>query len=127
MRADKLNLYCEQGATFSRTVSVTDGTLDGYAARGQVRDPVGGGKIVDLACSPMVITVPPTAPGEPPAATTTSFTFGLTSTQTAALTTNAGYRFSDVMRYTYDLEIFAGSTVIRLLNGDFIVSPEATK
>lgn len=122
MAAAKLNLYCEQGATFSRTLTLTPGDLTGYAARGQVRDPETGAKVVDLTCSVLTVTE-----DEDTGVFTSTFTVGLTSAQTAALTTRRGYRWSDVTRYTYDVEVYLSTTVQRVINGDFVVSPEATK
>lgn len=118
MAAAVVNLYCEQGATLYREVTVAGNAYTGYTARGQVRDVCSGGKVVDLTCTVTSDT-----------STALVFTIALTAAQTALLTA-PGNRYSNVTRYCYDVELVkAGATpvVLRLFNGDFIVSPESTK
>ncbi len=120
MSAGVLNLKCEQGATFSRTVTISTGTpatpmnLTGYTARASVRKEATGPELVAMTC-----TILTPANG--------SIVISLTAAQTAAIVTT-GKRWSEASIYCYDLEIqSAGGTVLRVLNGEFQVSPEVTK
>ena len=111
-----LNLSCYQGASFDYTLTwQTGGTpvnLSGYTARMQVRDSYDGGSAIVNITSGTGITLGGTAG---------TILLELTATQTAAIdATPSG-------QYVYDLELVSGSTVTRLVEGTFIVSPEVTR
>lgn len=116
MSAAKVHLYCEQGATFLRTVTLEGVDITGYLPRGSLRllSP-NQDEYLDFNCAVL-------------SGSTGVFTFSLTAEQTENLFTT-GQQFSQVTRYAYDLEILHadGVTVTRLLNGDFVVSPTNTK
>jgi hypothetical protein len=112
MAAGTLDLIIEQGATFTRTVTVSM-DLTGYSARMQVRAPKGAStKLIDLT-SPaggIVIT---------PGALTSTLLITISASATAAL------NFKDAV---YDLEIESGAgKVIRLLEGEVTLSLEVTR
>jgi hypothetical protein len=115
----RLDLDCYQGASFDCTLTwrmgATPGTpvnLTGYTARMQVRDGYDGGSAIVSLTSGTGITLGGTAG---------TILLELTPTQTAAIdATPSG-------QYVYDLELVSGSTVTRLVQGTFIVSPEVTR
>jgi len=112
----RLNMNCYQGASFDYTLTwQTGGTpvnLSGYTARMQVRDTYDGGSAIVSISSGTGITLGGTAG---------TILVALTATQTAAIdATPSG-------QYVYDLELVSGSTVTRLVEGTFIVSPEVTR
>jgi len=112
----RLDMDCYQGASFDYTLTwQTGGTpvnLSGYTARMQVRDTYDGGSAVVSITSSTGITLGGTAG---------TILVELTATQTAAIdATPSG-------QYVYDLELVSGSTVTRLVEGTFIVSPEVTR
>jgi hypothetical protein len=105
------NFVVEAGATFTRTITVTedDGTLfdlTGYTATLQVR--------LTASSSSAAITKTPTI-NVPNA--TISWTF--TAAETATLTAS---------KYVYALELaHTNGTVIRLVQGDLNISPEVVR
>lgn len=110
----KYNMICPQGATFSQsmTVYLNDAYLDftNYTARMQVRETHASDDfIAELTTENFNIVLDP-AFGRITltldAATTTAFTPG---------------------EYVYDLEIINGSTVDRIVEGKFIITPEVTR
>ena len=112
----RLNMECYQGASFDYTLTwQTGGTpvnLSGYSARMQVRDGFDGGSAIVNLTSGTGITLGGTAG---------TIVVALTATQTAAIdATPSG-------QYVYDLELVSGSTVTRLIEGNFLVSPEVTR
>ena len=112
----RLDMSCYQGASFDYTLTwQTGGTpvnLSGYTARMQVRDGYDGGSAIVSLTSGTGITLGGTAG---------TILVALTATQTAAIdATPSG-------QYVYDLELVSGSTVTRLVEGTFIVSPEVTR
>lgn len=113
MSAAKVTLYCEQGATFLRTVTLDGVDLEGATPRGTVRslNPNQTALALDFTC-----TITNAAAGE--------FTFSLTADETSLIYTT-GQQFSEITRYAYSLELLDadGVKVTRLLNGDFVVSP----
>lgn len=120
MPATVHHLYCEQGATFQKLLVLPGQDLTGYSARGQVRDS-SGNLVVEFSVSDITVTAQTQlSPAK------SSFEFSLTAEQTAALST-VGKKWSDTTRHSYDIELVFGSTVTRILNGYFEVSPEATK
>jgi len=110
MAAGKLNLVVEQGATFSRTVTVSNsGTpvnLTGKTLRGKLRR-----RPTDVAAAADFTTAITNAAGG-------VFTISL------AATTTSGLRAED---HYYDIELVDGATVTRLLEGTVYVSFEVTR
>jgi hypothetical protein len=109
----KYNIVAKQGATFSKTFTVSnDGTpwdLTSYSGRMQVRRSFSDStKLVDLV-SPTNITLSNVG------------VIAVTITASVMSTVPAG-------RWLYDLEVqSAGGEVYRLLEGRFAVTPEVTK
>lgn len=117
MAAGKHDITIEQGATWSETVIASDesGTalnLTGYEARMHIRKNIdseetliellstGGSPriVITAALGKLVLTIP--------------------ASVTALITEETG---------VYDLEIYTGSTVTRLLEGDVVFSKEVTR
>lgn len=118
------NLLIEQGATFSRLLTIKDDLgalidLTGYQFSGMVRK--GCGDTAAVASFSFSIADQVTNKGE--------VTFSLTPTQTSAIPTpgnSAPNRKNSL--YTFDIEMTrVDLVVIRLLQGTVEVSPEATK
>jgi len=107
--AIQYNLHVEAGATYTRDIVYTndDGSLfdlTGYSASMQIRPSVSSSTLT-LAVTPTINT------------TTSTVSFTLTAVQTAAL---AG-------SYVYAIEIAKSPIVIRLMEGEVIVSPEVVR
>jgi len=107
--AIQYNLHVEAGATYTRDIVYTndDGSLfdlTGYSASMQIRPSVSSSTLT-LAITPTINT------------TTSTVSFTLTAVQTAAL---AG-------SYVYAIEIAKSPIVIRLMEGEVIVSPEVVR
>ena len=106
---------CEQGATFSWVFTLKDNNgvvvdLTGYTARMHVRVTAAtASTIIELTTANSRIVL---------GGTDGTITLALTATETAALTAGS---------YVYDLELLSGSSVQRLLEGDFVVTSEVTK
>lgn len=111
--AANYDITIEQGATFTFTLTVTGVNLTGYNARMQGRSThAATSNNFSLTSSPaagIVIT-----PG-----TNSVIAVTLTATQTAAL--------EAPREGVYDLEYFDGSTVTRILEGTYRVTPEVTR
>ena len=112
----RLDMSCYQGASFDYTLTwKTNGTavnLTGYTGRMQVRDGFDAGSAIVSLTSGTGITLGGTAG---------TILVELTATQTAAIdATPSG-------QYVYDLELVSGSTVTRLVEGNFFVDPEVTR
>lgn len=108
LAAGDWDLYIEQGATFVQTYTVDDDpdfTWDGWTARAQIRSDASAGALLLLDLTDYL--------------TITGGAIRLTipATATATLTRNG----------RWDLEVQQGSTVVRILNGRAIVSPEVTR
>ena len=113
MTPGKLKLLCPQGSTFSRTltykVDSTPVDLTGYEARLQVRE------------------------------YHYSDNFVISLTDTSGITLGGSAGTIDVLvdattttelvpgDYVYDLELIASGTVTRLIEGQFVVTPEVTR
>lgn len=117
MTAGQYDLRIEQGATFDRLLTWTqDGVpvpLAGLSARLQVRKTVGAADPPLLALTSPDGGITLTDPGE--------IRLSLTAEETAALA------FASAV---YDLEIVSPTTpetVVRLLQGKVLVSPEVTR
>lgn len=107
LSAGDWDLYIEQGSTFIQTYTVTDPgfTWDGWAARAQIRATAATDAelLLDLT-SHLTVTGP-------------AIRLAIPASVTETLTRNG----------RWDLEVFQGATVVRLLNGKAIVSPEVTQ
>ena len=113
MTPGKLNLTCPQGSTFSKTLTYkiddVPVNLFGYDARLQVRefhysdDPVinltsGNGLTLGGSAGTIAVLI--------------------SATDTSELISG---------NYVYDLELVVGGTVTRLVEGNFVVTPEVTR
>lgn len=113
MLAGTYNIVCEQGATFNREITVVnaDGSIPDYGtstARMQVRPTVDSATIViSLTTENGRITL-----------LNNKITLDITADDTTLLAQGT---------YKYDLEVVTGADVIRLIQGDFKVSPEVTR
>lgn len=118
MGAAILDLTCQQGATFTRSVTLAleDGTpwsLAGATVTGAVRLAATEPILAEFTC-----TVTNAAAGQ--------FTFALSATDTALLYA-PGASAVAVTRAVYDIEVTAlDGSVLRVLNGSFNISPEVT-
>jgi hypothetical protein len=113
------NITCDQGATFSRTITWKDSAnaaydIAGYTARMQVRTAANAASfIVALTTENGRISVGNTT------ATKGQVTLTISAADTANLT--AG-------QYVYDLELVSGGGVVtRLIEGNFKVKAEVTR
>lgn len=109
------DIVCDQGATFSRVFTWQDSTglpvnLTGYTARMQVR------ATIDSASILLSLTTENSGIALGGAAGTVTVT--ATATQTAAVAAGC---------YVYDIELVIGSTVVRLVQGQFTVDGEVTR
>jgi hypothetical protein len=109
------NFLCEQGATFTREITWLDSegvpvNLTNYTARMQVRATASAAStLISLTSSGGDITLGGTAG-----------TINITISATATAGVAAGC-------YVYDLELVDGTTVYRILQGDFTVDAEVTR
>jgi hypothetical protein len=109
------NFLCEQGATFTREITWLDSegvpvNLTNYTARMQVRATASSAStLLSLTSSGGDIVLGGTAG-----------TITITASATATAAVAAGC-------YVYDLELVDGTTVYRLLQGDFTVDAEVTR
>lgn len=117
MAAMTQNLTIEQGTTWSQTITLSPVVdLTGLAGRCQIRQypsplyPVIASPAIALAVDP----------------TTGVFTMSLTAAETAAMPV-AGTSHTDKTTYYYDVEMYNGSSVLRVLQGSIQVSPEVTR
>lgn len=120
--AGQLDLYCDQGSTFSLTVQLKDSSgtavsLSGASVTGKVR--VSPEATATIATFTGTVTDGPN--GE--------FTITLSAAVTAAIAVdNSGAGNRKLTTYIYDVEVtYSDLTVQRVLEGNFYVSPEATK
>ena len=115
MRPGKYNFVCPQGTTFSKQLSyLIDSVpvdLTGYTARMQVREKASSAsKIIDLTTENGGITLGGKA--------------GTIQLDVSASTTESLVPKT----YVYDLEVVSsGNYVIRLIEGQFTVTPEVTR
>ena len=114
MTPGKYNFICPQGATFSKqlTWKIEDDPVDltTYTARMQVREKYNSpAKILDLTTENGGISL---------GGDEGTIQIDVSATDTAALVPKC---------YVYDLELVSSSTVTRLLEGQFMVTPEVTK
>ena len=105
------NIFIDQGATFTTTVTVTDAngdavSLSGYSVAAQIRK-----TFLSSSATAFTATISNASSGE--------ITISLTPTQTAAL--EAG-------RFVYDVLITAsGGTKTRVVEGQVTVNPSVTR
>tara|TARA_R100001509_G_scaffold20981_1_gene10932 strand:+ start:589 stop:921 length:333 start_codon:yes stop_codon:yes gene_type:complete len=105
------NIFIDQGATFTTTVTVTDANgdavnLSGYSVAAQIRK-----TFLSSTATAFTATISNASAGE--------ITISLTPTQTAAL--EAG-------RFVYDVVITAsGGTKTRVVEGQVTVNPSVTR
>lgn len=109
--AGSLDLEIEQGATFSRTITIKDATdtaidISSDSFAGQVRSRPQS-SVVEAN---FTFTITDGAAGE--------VTATISATDTAAMNTGD---------FVYDIEWTSGSTVTRLLSGAAVVTPEITR
>jgi hypothetical protein len=115
MRPGKYNFLCPQGTTFSKQLSYLIDSipvdLTGYTARMQVREKASSStKILDLTTENGGITL-----GGPAG----SIMIDVSASTTSSIVPKT---------YVYDLEIVSSENfVVRLIEGQFIVSPEVTR
>ena len=110
----KYNMVCPQGSTFNQVLTYSINSvlvnLTGYTARMQVRERYSSSvKQLDLTTLNGGIVL---------GGALGTITINATATQTAAIIAK---------EYVYDLELVSGSTVKRIIEGKFIVTPEVTK
>lgn len=111
LSAGDWDLYIEQGATFVQTYTVADDpefTWDGWTARAQIRSQASENADLLLDLTDYLTVGAPTAG---------AIRLAIPANVTETLTRNG----------RWDLEVVMGSTVVRLLNGKAIVSPEVTR
>lgn len=115
MGAGRLDITIEQGATFQRTITVTEGAslfdLTGYTARMHIRSTLGAATtLIVLTSENGRLTMGGVAG---------TIAMLITATDTAALSFDSG---------VHDIEIVSGSgVVIRLLEGTVTLSREVTR
>lgn len=113
------NFTCNQGATFSRTITWKNAAnaaydLTGYTARMHVREAVeSASTVITLTTANSRITLGSNA------ATKGQITLTISAADTANLTPAI---------YVYDLEVVSGGGVVdRLIEGNFVVKAEVTR
>lgn len=113
MTPGKVNFMCPQGSTFSRTLTYkvddTPVNLTGYGARLQIREYHYSDDFIASLTESSGITLG-----------------GSAGTITVLLNATATQDFVPG-DYVYDLELVAGGTVTRLIEGKFSVTPEVTR
>jgi len=115
MPAGNYDITCDQGATFSRVITWknSNGTpidLTNYTARLQVR--------ANYPSSTVLLNLTTENGGITLGGALGTITLAATATTTAAIAAD---------EYVYDLELITASTVTRLVEGSFIVTPEVTR
>lgn len=115
MLAGVYNIRCDQGSTFQRIITVTQAVsgdtyepvdLTGYSARMQIRKKFGGTLLIELT----------DGDGLTLGGAAGTVTIDMTAAQTAEITRSG----------VYDLELVIGSTVTKVLRGQFILTHEVT-
>jgi hypothetical protein len=115
--SEYVELYIDQGATFVNTININDDStnlpqnVDGYVVTGQLRKSI----LSQNASANLVCSVTDAANGE--------ITFSLDAGNTSNL--KAGTYLFD-LKY-YDSNSGSPSTIVRLMEGIFIVSPSISK
>lgn len=116
MSAGSYDITIEQGATFTRQMTVTQNgsawNITGYTVRMQIRS--------DPASSTIILTCSTGSDGRIVLTTPASGIFTITISAATTATLTAG-------EYVYDLELESASVVTRLLEGRCMISAEVTK
>lgn len=117
MAAGKLNLYVEQGATFSRVLTINDSNgdpvnLSTWTFAGQVRS--------SYSSSSVIVSLTFTVKNQ--TTNTGEVEISLTATQTSAIPATGA-----LSRYVYDIEATIGSEKRRVVEGEFQLSAEVTR
>ena len=121
MTAAVVHFQCEQGSTFKRIITLSTGStptpmdLTGYSAKAQIRKfPLDATLVADLNAT---ITDP----------TAGQITISLTAEQSQELPVG-GLHYYETTALAYDLDLKDGTGVVmRILNGDFAVSPGVSR
>jgi hypothetical protein len=116
MLAGVYNIRCDQGSTFQRVITVTQPSatagvqepvdLTSYTARMQVRKTFGGVELIELTSGDGITL----------GGVDGTITIDMTAAQTSDITRSG----------VYDLELVTGDTVLKVLRGQFILTPEVT-
>lgn len=102
------NLFIDQGSDFSSTTTLTQASLTGYSARGQIRKTYASSTVTATFVASLDTS-------------TKIITFSLPAATTATLSSG---------RYVYDIEIFntdSPEKVTRVLEGQVEVTPGVTR
>jgi len=115
MPAGTYNFLAEQGATLERTILYTDADevetdLTGFTAAMQVRPTVGSATVI------LELTTE-----------NSRLTLGGAAGTIDVLVSAADMTVLTPGKYFYDLELYTGSIVIRLIEGTFVVKAEVTR
>lgn len=107
LSAGDWDLYIEQGATFVQTYTVTDAGFSwgGWSARAQIRTAAAENATLLLDLTPYLTITGP------------AVRLAIPATVTEDLAQNG----------RWDLEMYQGDVVVRILNGKAVVSPEVTR
>jgi hypothetical protein len=121
MSAASLDIIVEQGTTFKREVTLSDGMtpldLSSWTLRGQIRKKYSD---TDIVASFTFEKNTPSTDGV--------FRFILSDTITSSIQVDPASSVSKkTTKYVYDIEADTGSEIIRLLEGICSVSPEVTR
>jgi hypothetical protein len=110
----KYNMVCPQGSTFNKqlTYSIDSVNVDltGYQARMQLRE--------KHTSTTFQLALNTENGGIVLGGTAGTITINIDASATSALVAK---------EYVYDLELLSGSTVTRIIEGKFIVTPEVTR
>lgn len=113
MTPGRYNFICPQGSTFSKQITYSTNetpiNLTGYTARMQVREKYTSTNAIVSLTSGNGITLGGSAG---------TITINISAATTTTLVAK---------EYVYDLELVSGSTVTRILEGRFLVTPEVTR
>lgn len=113
MAAGKYKIFVEQGATYTLNFTLYNGNtvwnLTGYTARLQARDSIEDSATIFSATDANYITL---------GGNLGTFQMVIPAAITAGLPDG---------HFIYDLELVSGTTVYRVIQGAFVVSPEVTR
>jgi hypothetical protein len=125
MGSGRYDISVDQGSTFRKTITWKDSSntvvnLTGYTARMQVRP--------TYSSASATVSLTTANGGVVLGGTSGTIQLYISATATAAIPTASPSQFSDAFIGVYDLELVSPSgDVTRLLNGDFVVTPEVTR
>jgi len=115
MSAATYRMNIEQGATYSLDCVLSETDLTGYLGRGQVRLTTAAAASV----GDFTVTITDAATG--------AFTVTLPASELADLDLTGTTNHASYIDAAYDIELYTGSTVLRVLNGVARISPNATR